>query len=213
MPVYLFIMLCAGAYLFGSIPFGLIYSKARGVDIRAVGSGNIGATNVSRQFGFFGGFVPVFLLDAIKGATPVIVVRIFGVQGMEGDLQELAMIIAGILALVGHIFPIYLKFKGGKGVATTLGVFLSIAPVHTLIAVAVFGLVYAITRVVAVGSIFIAISLPLLIAFFRPEWETLSIYTLIMSILAGVLIVIRHISNIQKLADDWRKKHPKKSGE
>ncbi len=125
-PYILLAIVIVGAYLFGSIPFGLLYSLLRGVDIRKVGSGNIGSTNVSRQFGFIGGFVPVFILDSLKGVLPVLIVN--GLQLQFLGNSDAAMILAGVAGLLGHIFPIYLKFKGGKGIATSAGVFVAIAP-------------------------------------------------------------------------------------
>jgi len=127
MSIIQYLFLLVAFYLFGSIPFGLIYSSMLGVDIRKVGSGNIGATNVSRQFGFFKGFVPVFIFDFLKGALPVIIVGKLGVNFMDKDL---ALIIAGFASALGHIFPIYLGFKGGKGVATFTGIYFLIAPME-----------------------------------------------------------------------------------
>jgi glycerol-3-phosphate acyltransferase PlsY len=196
MQIIVFVILCICAYLVGAIPFGLIYSKIRGVDIRKTGSGNIGATNVGRAFGFWGGFVPVFLFDGVKGALPVLLVRFIGVDGLH---PELAMIIAGTSAILGHLFPVYLKFKGGKGVATSAGVFLSIAPFHTAVVLVIFLIIYLITKIVAIASIVAAVALPLSIAFIKPEWASLSIYTLVVSIALSVLIIISHRSNIKKL--------------
>ncbi len=197
MTLILFIAIAVLAYLAGAIPFGLIYSKIRGVDIRKVGSGNIGATNVGRQFGFLGGFLPVFVFDALKGAWAVVVVRIAGVQGMD---TELAMLIVAILAIVGHMFPVYLGFKGGKGVATAAGAFLALAPLHAAIALVVFLIFFFATKkTVAVGSIAAAIAFPGSVAVVKPPFETLGIYSLVVSIVAGVLIIVAHRSNIKKL--------------
>lgn len=130
MDIIILIIFSISAYLIGAIPFGLLYSLLRGVDIRKVGSKNIGATNVSRQFGFVGGFLPVFLLDLLKGALPVYFSRIF----IQGPIpQDIVLVVVGLMAIIGHMFPVYLAFKGGKGVATTLGVFLLIAPFEALI--------------------------------------------------------------------------------
>lgn len=192
MPIYVFIIIAVAAYFLGAIPFGYIYAKMRGVDIQKVGSGNIGATNVSRQFGFWGGFLPVFLMDAIKGAGPVLAVRLIGVEGFDPDAS---MLIAGMAAILGHLFPVYLKFKGGKGVATAAGVFLVIAPLPVLIALGVFLLLYLITKTVAIGSIAAAIVLPAAIAILDPQRTIL----LIVSIAAAILIIVMHRSNIAKL--------------
>ena len=146
MEIILFIILVIVSYFFGAIPFGLVYSRIRGVDIRKVGSGNIGATNVSRQFGFLGGFVPVFMLDFCKSALPVLIVRIFGVKDLNPDI---GMILVGFAAALGHIFPIYLKFKGGKGVATFAGFYFMTAPLESLICLAGFILVLMLFRLVS----------------------------------------------------------------
>lgn len=197
MSIPLYIVVAVLAYLVGAIPFGLVYSKIRGVDIRKVGSGNIGATNVGRQFGFWGGFLPIFVLDAVKGAWSVLVVRFAGVQGMD---TQLAMMIVAVLAIVGHMFPVYLGFKGGKGVSTAAGAFLALAPLHAGIALAVFLIFFfASKKTVAVGSIAAAIAFPLSVAFVRPPFEDLGWYILGPSIAAGLLIIFAHRSNIKKM--------------
>lgn len=205
MTLIIFIIIAIAAYLLGAVPFGLLYSKIRGVNIREVGSGNIGATNVAREFGFWGGFLPIFLLDAIKGAAGVLVVRFVGVEGIAWLGVELAMIIVGVMAVLGHLFPVYLKFKGGKGVATSAGVFLSLAPIHTLIVLGVFVILYLITKKVAIGSIVAAVVFPLTVAFFKPPIETLGVYTLVLSSLVAVLIVVSHRSNIKKMFNGEKK--------
>ncbi len=210
---YIIFLICV--YLFASIPFGFIYSLLRGVDIRKIGSGNIGATNVSRQFGFLGGFVPVFIFDFVKGALPIIIVRIIGVSFINIDL---AMIIAGFIAGLGHIFPIYLKFKGGKGVATFAGVISFIAPLQFLFTMIVFLTVLMIARlivyikdkeyrnieedpfkiyfskiskVVWISSISAGISLPIIVYITEPH----RIYLNILCILIAIIIVFSHRKN------------------
>jgi glycerol-3-phosphate acyltransferase PlsY len=195
MPIYIYIIVTVAAYFLGAVPFGYIYAKIRGVDIRKVGSGNIGATNVGRQFGFLGGFLPVFLLDALKGALPVLAVRLIGVEGFDTNAMDMAMLITGIVAFLGHIFPIYLGFKGGKGVATAAGIFIVIAPIEVGIALGVFLILYGITRIVAIGSIAAAIAFPVIVAILSSHRLVL----LIVAIAAAVVIVITHRSNIAKL--------------
>ncbi len=190
--IYTFLLLLLGAYLLGSVPFGLIYSLIRGVDIRQTGSGNIGATNVSRQFGFWGGFVPVFLLDGLKGAVPVFLVRIWGIEGWNSDA---AMLLTAAAALLGHIFPVYLKFKGGKGVATGAGAFAVIAPLPTLVALVVFLLTYVSRKIVALASIFAAISLPLATFFLAPRRPIILGFTLAVV----PLILYTHRKNIKEM--------------
>lgn len=198
MTLPLYIAVAVLAYLVGAIPFGLIYSKMRGVDIRKVGSGNIGATNVGRQFGFWGGFIPIFVLDAVKGAWSVIVVRLAGAP--EGLDIQLAMMIVALLAIVGHMFPAYLGFKGGKGVATAAGALLALAPLHAGIALVVFLLFFLVSKkTVAIGSIAAAIAFPLSVAFIKPPFEDLNWFVLGPSIVLGALIIFAHRSNIKKL--------------
>jgi glycerol-3-phosphate acyltransferase PlsY len=138
------VALCAAAYLAGSIPFGLLIARAGGVDIRAAGSGNIGATNVARVLGKPLG-VLVLVLDAAKGFGPT-----FAALRLAGPRVAA---IAGILAIVGHVFPVWLRFRGGKGVATGLGVFLALAPMEAGVSVAVYAVVVGIGRISSVGSL------------------------------------------------------------
>jgi acyl phosphate:glycerol-3-phosphate acyltransferase len=212
MNIYFYVGLVVLSYFLGAVPFGLIYSLLRGVDIRKVGSKNIGSTNVSRQFGFLGGFVPVFLLDFLKGALPVIAVRVFGVQA--GFNIDLAMIIAGLAAMFGHMFPVYLGFKGGKGVATMAGVFVMIAPVEALLSIAVFILVFFLSRTirflaakprgkffkdmqknVGISSMSAAVALPIIVYQAEPDRAVI----LVVSIMAAILILISHRNNIKDL--------------
>ncbi len=137
-------------YLAGSIPFGPIFARARGVDLRAVGSGNIGATNVARALGKPLGIV-VFLCDAAKGYGPVLAARlVVAPRVAHGDWVVAAV---GAAAFLGHLAPVWLGFRGGKGVATSFGVFLALAVVPSLIAGAAFVIVYAATRISSLGSL------------------------------------------------------------
>ena len=148
-------------YILGSIPFAYLAGRAtRGIDLREHGSGNLGATNVYRTLGWKVALV-VFLLDVLKGALPVLIVRRFGV----GDHLELWAIAAGVAAIAGHAKPIFLLWRGGgKGVATATGVFLALAPIPTLVAVATWTAVVAVTGYVSLGSLLAAIALPIAIA-------------------------------------------------
>jgi acyl phosphate:glycerol-3-phosphate acyltransferase len=211
MNIYFFIGLCILSYLFASIPFGLIYSLLRGVDIRKVGSKNIGSTNVSRQFGFLGGFVPVFLLDCMKGALPVLIVRQIGVQNLDVDI---AMIITGMICIIGNTFPIYLGFKGGKGVSTSAGVFAVIAPLECAILILIFLIILFLARWIAysklkgkekffmnmqkgvgMSSLTAAVALPISIFLNEPQ----RIIIIAISVIIALLIVIRHRDNIVKM--------------
>lgn len=181
-------MLLAGAYLLGSIPFGLLLaSRVRGIDVRTAGSGNIGATNVARSAGKVLG-VFTLLLDGLKGAAPVLL----GQHWLHLPLCVVAM--AGVTSVVGHVFPVWLRFRGGKGVATGLGVFLALTPVPSLIALGVFVLTYAVARVVSVGSLLASVALLAAIALLdgrRP--------VLIASGVVVAVVVLRHKSNILRI--------------
>jgi acyl phosphate:glycerol-3-phosphate acyltransferase len=144
--------LVAGAYLLGSVPFGLVLSRAfAGVDVRQVGSGNIGATNVSRAAGKGAGILTL-VLDAAKGALPVLVAeRVLGpMSATPAGRWEAA---AGLAAFLGHIFPLWLGFRGGKGVATALGVSLAFAPCAGVAGMGAFAATVALTRLVSLGSL------------------------------------------------------------
>jgi len=200
---------CAVSYLLGSIPFGLLYSRARGIDIRNVGSKNIGATNVSRQFGFISGFLPVFLLDMAKGAIPVYMAGTF-IHTLIG--RDGIMVLAGISAIIGHMFPIYLSFKGGKGVATGLGAFILIAPYEMAVCILVFILTLSLARYfepsrksnlffkdlqkgVGLSSCIAALIFPFCEFLFEPSRKLI----LIISIPVVLLLIYQHRSNLIKI--------------
>jgi len=176
------------AYLLGSIPFGYLIVRGKsGADIRETGSGGTGATNVSRRAGKAAG-VLTLLLDAAKGCVAVLMAKALG-----GDDWVIA--VAAIAALVGHIFPVWLGFRGGKGVATGVGIFLVLAPVALLCAGVVFVAIVVLTRYVSLGSITAAILIPVLV-WFQVDSRPL----LIAAIVGAALIVFAHRGNIQRLA-------------
>jgi glycerol-3-phosphate acyltransferase PlsY len=181
------------SYLIGAIPFGYLWGKIfKGIDIREYGSGNLGATNVYRTIGKIPGIL-VLLLDIGKGLLVVLLAsRIISPSGFLD--KELLKIICGLLAIVGHNWPIYLNFKGGKGVATSVGVFLGLAPKAMLISALLFVITVATWRYISLGSLVIAFCLPGLIFFLD-----YSIYLFLFSILAAIFIIIRHIPNIKRL--------------
>ncbi|HSL54294.1 MAG TPA: glycerol-3-phosphate 1-O-acyltransferase PlsY [Pyrinomonadaceae bacterium] len=176
------------AYLIGSIPFGyLIVRRKIGADIRQTGSGGTGATNVSRRAGKMAG-VLTLLLDAAKGCVAVLIAK-----AASGDDWVIAA--AAIAALVGHIYPVWLGFRGGKGVATGVGIFLVLAPVAVLFAGVIFVAIVALTRYVSLGSIIAAMLIPVfvwLLSDLRP--------LLIAAVVGAALIVFAHRGNIQRLA-------------
>ena len=183
------------AYLLGSIPFGYLLVRIfRGEDVRQSGSGNIGATNVSRKSPLLGLFT--LLLDAAKGSTAVLLAGFFS-RGAVSPLVFREMSLAALCAVVGHMFPIWLKFRGGKGVATGLGSFLIIAPKAVLIAIVIFGAVVAISRYVSLGSIIAVAAFPLA-AFIMGEYGNNRTAMAYIS-LVSLLIVVRHHANIRRL--------------
>lgn len=178
------------AYFLGSIPFGLLIGKKKGVDVRGVGSGNIGATNVARNLGKKTGAL-VLLLDALKGALPTITAKVLVERG-ELELRFLALV--AIAAIIGHCYPVWLRFRGGKGVATSLGVFLVIDPALAGIGVALFATLYAAFKTASIGSVSAAIAFPVLMVLFeRPE------ELIYLGIAGAVIIVVKHRSNLARL--------------
>src|SRR5437588_2827553 len=181
------------AYFFGSIPFGVILAMLfGGADVRKSGSGNIGATNVVRVVGPLAGALTL-ILDIAKGAGAVLLA--------EKLISESAtwMIIAGFSALVGHCFPFWLKFKGGKGVATAAGVFLMLSPLACLAAAILFLLVVIFWRYVSLGSVSAAAAMPLLIYFLWASRHAPPLAVIIGTLAMALLIVYKHRGNLQRL--------------
>lgn len=175
------------AYLIGSISFSIIFTRAiKKVDIRNYGSGNAGATNTMRVLGK-GPAIAVLLLDALKGVVAILIAKLL-------HLPEWAVDVTGLLAMVGHVWPIYHGFKGGKGVATTIGIFLILAPLATVITGIITIIIIAITRYVSLGSLFLILATPLLSYFFGA-----SLSFIIVGLLLFVLSVYKHRENISRL--------------
>ena len=174
-------------YLFGSIPSGWLAGRwLKGIDLRELGSGSTGATNVLRQVGK-GPALVVFLIDVGKGAAAVLIARALG-------LGDWIQVLAGLTALAGHIWPVWLGFKGGKAVATGLGLFLGLAWPVGLASFGVFLAVFSLSRYVSLASVLAAISLPLLMAA-----GTSSNANLVVALVAMLLVLWRHRSNIKRL--------------
>ncbi|MBI2816775.1 MAG: glycerol-3-phosphate 1-O-acyltransferase PlsY [Acidobacteria bacterium] len=177
------------SYLLGSIPFGyLLYKASLGGDVRLTGSGNIGATNVFRGAGLRAG-AATFLLDGGKGFTAVVVARL-----LLGDASEWVSL-AAVLAIAGHVFPVFLRFKGGKGVATAFGAFLLLTPLAVGCAAGIFALVAATTRYVSLASVVAMAAFPFILLAL-PGHPT---HLLAAAMAAAVLIIVRHGSNIHRL--------------
>lgn len=186
------------AYLIGAIPFGYLVARARGVDIFEHGSGNIGATNVGRVLGKPFGFL-VFLLDFAKGVVPVAFV--LAVKPYYNDplwTRGYVEVAAGLTAFLGHLFPIYLQFRGGKGVATGLGAVLILLPIPTIAAFAVWTVILSASRLMSLASI-VAVLVLAAAHLRRPEaWDWTEPRTWFV-LIAGILVVVKHRANIKRL--------------
>ncbi len=192
-----YILTLLAAYLLGSIPTGFLVAKARGIDIRTVGSGNIGATNVFRFLGKPAGIFVLFA-DALKGWVAVVLVTriISNAFRIPGDqiTQEWLAICAGVAAILGHNFTCWLHFKGGKGIATSAGVLTALVPLSLLIILSVWIIVFAFTRYVSLASICASFSLPFA-AWFTHESVTMIVITAGLAVLA----IYKHKGNIKRL--------------
>lgn len=205
---YLFIII---SYLIGSIPTGLVLAKVTGSeDIRKKGSGNIGATNVTRLLGKKLGFLTL-LGDVLKAVLPMLAVHWYFVQsGMSASTHEMdqAVTLCGGAAFLGHLFPIYLNFKGGKGVATALGVFIVLEPLAVLASLILFIAVVYFSGYVSAGSLLVSALMTVWIWLFggSPNHVYLAFFI-------GVLIWIKHADNIKRLMEGTEKSFKKKKGD
>ena len=190
-----FLWIPVAAYLLGSIPFGLILAKLFGVgDVRKAGSGNVGATNVARVAGPLAGILTL-VLDAAKGAAAVWLAARFANESVAW------MTFAGLAALAGHCFPVWLRFRGGKGVATAAGMFLVLCPPALLGSVLVFILVVVFSRYVSLGSIAAAAAMPLLIYLLWAPRHAPPLIVTFGAFAAAILVVYKHDANIQRLVE------------
>jgi len=183
---YILLMLLVGAYLLGSIPTGLLLGKAYGIDVRKEGSGNIGATNLYRTVGRKVG-VMTLAGDCLKGMLPVLAVKFSSLP-----VEYAAWV--GLAAFCGHVFSIFLRFRGGKGVATALGVFLALSPVAVAIALGVFLLLMLVWRYVSLGSISAAAVMPIAV-WALGDGRVTGVVTMIVA----VIVIFRHTENIRRL--------------
>jgi acyl phosphate:glycerol-3-phosphate acyltransferase len=190
-----YLILAVISYLLGSIPFGYILVKLfLKQDIRATGSGNIGATNVARS-GAKGLAVATLVLDALKGAIAVLYAIAMHEEFGDWNALQAAMALAALLAVLGHMFPIWLGFKGGKGVATGVGSFLILAPASVGITLVLFFAVVGLTRYVSLGSIIASAAFPFLACFV----SGISGPALILMAACSLLIILKHHENIRRL--------------
>jgi acyl phosphate:glycerol-3-phosphate acyltransferase len=183
-------------YALGSVPFAFLLARRAGIDVRVTGSGNVGATNVLRTTGTPLGVATV-ALDISKGAAAVLLV-----QSVGGSLA--AMTVAGLAAIVGHIYPVWLRFHGGKGVAVAAGVFGVLTPIGTLAAVLVFSIVVVLTRFVSLGSVAATMTLPPAAAL-----AGASTHVLLAAYASAALILFRHRSNLRRIFE----RHERRIGE
>lgn len=185
-------LVVAVAYLSGSVPYGYLIARRRGIDIQAEGSGNIGATNVTRILGKKTG-VAVLLLDVLKGALPVAVALALAAAG---DAARWAVAASALAAVVGHCFPVWLRFHGGKGVATSLGVFLVLDLRASGLAIVVFAVVYAASRVASLGSLAAALLFPAFLWLLGHAPVDVALAAAM-----ALVITIRHRDNIARLRE------------
>ncbi|HRZ87208.1 MAG TPA: glycerol-3-phosphate 1-O-acyltransferase PlsY [bacterium] len=193
------------SYLLGAIPFGFLIARAKGIDIREHGSKNIGATNVKRVLGKGPGNLTL-ALDILKGYVAVTICPLIFYNGATGVSKELFQLVCAVGVIAGHSWTVFLKFKGGKGVATATGAFFGIAPVPLLCAAAVYGISAKVTRYVSVSSMLGSISFVVFALLFG-----MSIEIKLFSIAVAAIIVIRHKANIKRLIDGTENKIGDKS--
>lgn len=192
-------VLLVGSYLLGSIPFGYVAGRLAGTDIRQAGSGNVGATNVVRVLGKRYGY-PVFALDVLKGFGAVKISMLLAPgRPPEWNSPEIFGIFAAISSVLGHLYPPWLKFKGGKGVATSAGALLALTPLATLIGVAIWVIVFWMTRYVSLASVIAAIVLPLVILVVSRHDQNQVGPLVFSSACVAVIVVWRHRSNLSRL--------------
>lgn len=210
MEVVSYIVTALVAYLLGSIPTGYLVARSRGIDIRTVGSGNIGATNVFRIVGKGAGIF-VLAMDALKGFVSCYFIGLAIYRLLVGALEEdsatheYLKIVGGFLAILGHNYTCWLKFKGGKGIATSAGVVLGLLPGALAVSLGIWLLMFAVTRYVSVASIAGAFVLP-----FAAWWFGRSARMIVVGAIIGALAIYKHRTNIRRLMDGTENRFGKK---
>ena len=207
MPILSYTVIAMAAYLLGSIPTGYLAGRAKGIDIRAVGSGNMGAANVFRTLGKTAGVI-VLVVDGLKGyaACAWLCNGAFHLLNVPDTDAELYRIIAGIAAVLGHNFTCWLGFKGGKGIATSAGVYFALAPLAVSVALGAWIIVFAMGRYVSVASIAAAVALPAAV-WLTPNSLTLRIVTTAL----GLLAIAKHKGNIERLFNGTERRFGEKN--
>ena len=195
LPVMLALSAAVSSYLIGAIPFAYIIARLHGVDVRKVGSGNVGATNVLRSVGKLAG-VTVLILDVAKGYLPALLIPQAFTAYTQGEQSTTLAITCALAAICGHVWPIYLRFKGGKGIATSAGALIALAPAAVLIGLIVWIIVLLVSKYVSLASITAAVAIPAVSWYiYSPDGMLLpGALTVI-----GILAVAKHKSNIQRL--------------
>jgi acyl phosphate:glycerol-3-phosphate acyltransferase len=189
-----------GSYLLGSIPFGYLAGRIAGIDIRECGSGNVGATNVIRTLGKGYGY-PVFAADFLKGLGAVKISILIAIRAQpEWIPSEMFGIVAAISSVIGHSFPVWLRFRGGKGVATSAGAIFGLTPVAALVGAAIWVLTFLFTRYVSVASITAAAALPPTILLTTWLSQTAGKSLFYSSVCLAAVVIWRHRSNLSRLA-------------
>lgn len=209
--MWLLILLCCGiGYLFGSFPAGYFAGRIAGVDVRKEGSGNIGATNVLRVLGKRWGYA-VFFIDAFKGFAAVRLAFFLVKLWPEAKpYAEYIAILTAIMCVMGHNFPIWLRFKGGKGVATSAGATFGLIPLALPVVFLVWVIVFYSTRYVSLASVIAAVSLPVVVALLA-HWNFVDTYAFIyFSILIALLVIWRHRSNFSRLLNGTEQRFSRK---
>lgn len=218
MEIAVYLLTALGAYLLGSIPWGFLAGKAMGIDIRTMGSGNIGATNAFRILGKTAGTV-VLVLDGLKGWAavtflPELAHQIFPGTSWTDETQEILRIVAGVVVVLGHNYTCWLRFKGGKGIATSAGVLAALVPWAFVIALATWIVVCVLTRYVSVASIAAAVALPFATLWAHFKWgPPYTILMIVIACLMSALAIYKHKANIVRLMNGTeskigRKKEP-----
>lgn len=185
-PDVMLAVVCVAAYLLGSIPSGLLLGKAYGIDVRKEGSGNIGATNLYRTVGRKVGMLTL-MCDCLKGFIPVLLVTL---SAMPAGYAAWV----GLAAFCGHVFSVFLRFKGGKGVATALGVFLALSPLSVIIALGVFLVLVFKWRYISLGSIVAAAVMPPAVSLLGRGWAVVLVTSCI-----AIIVIVKHHENIKRL--------------
>jgi glycerol-3-phosphate acyltransferase PlsY len=200
--LYILIAVIA-AYILGSIPSAVWAGRLfHGIDVREHGSGNAGATNVIRVLGWQTG-VPVLIFDLVKGCMAALIPRLFHLAPEESALLVNLQILTGFAAIIGHIFPVFAGFRGGKGVATMFGILAAIHPAVTLVCLGVFLVVFLITGIVSVASMTAGIAFPV---FLLTVFDTPSLLFKIFSVFVAIALLITHRKNIRRLLKGEEKK-------